>query len=70
MTGFGLGFLSGAELVRMTGASTPRAQAAWLAKRHIPFTFNGLRVMVDKKVAEAHQIDQPVESGLRLDLVR
>lgn len=63
--------LSPAELVEMTGWQTARAQAAWLAKRHIPFTFNGSQVAVSREVAEAFELlGEAAESGPRMDLVK
>ena len=62
--------LSPAEVAQLTGVATARGQAAWLAKRHIPFTFNGSQVVVVRAVAEAFEVTgEGAESGPRLDLV-
>lgn len=67
----GVKHLSAEEVREMTGgATTPRAQAAWLAKHGIPFTFNGQMIRVVKEVAEAFELlGARSQGGPRMDLV-
>lgn len=62
--------LSPRELAEITGARSAARQAAWLARRGVPFRFGGGVVQVKRAVAkELPQWQQMRDAAPRMDLV-
>lgn len=63
-------YLTAAELQSLTGQRKPGKQAAALVDLGIPFKAAGLRIFVDRKVAEHWPQWQERRGEVRLELVR
>lgn len=64
--------LSASELQAITGKARVYMQAGELAKRGIPFSFNGRAIRLQRVIALAHELmpERPPGGGVRLDLAK
>lgn len=66
--------LTPSELAAVTSRKRTAAQAAALARRGVPFRFEGRRVLVERAVASAHgllsDVPAPQQSGINFAAVR